>query len=667
MVVEEERRSEAAKMGRQEEREMELLLDEIPHATSTHRRLFHCGDDCCVDGLDELPPLWAPGCLHGCGAGLDLGPSSEGSYSSSSSSPSGSGFLSGRLPAPSAAEESALLDKLHDLHLGVGPREPIGPPNDRRGLVMESLVPRGYGAFWDPVLPNSLSFNVDKNPSLDHLLQHYSVDSCSADPWIESWPCGAKELGTNGVLGRSSHHRGNYGGAFASCIDQSYPIPDTFLPSEKIGVDSTWNRKPSDASKSYHDSPSLNGRCTDSPSVKRPQPVRTQRNIEAFGSFGFGDSSIVQGKGLCYMSNRRCDDPRTEIRIPQFDEELHAQGISVKLPAFPLKYDHLMGVRGCMCYIAKDQRGCRFLQRKLDEGKHQVDLIFNGVIDHAVELMVDPFGNYLMQKLLEVCSEEQLMEILLVLKEDPADFVKISLNIHGTRAVQKLIDTLKTRQQIVLVISAIQPGFLDLIKDLNGSHVLQHCLESFAAEDNKFIFDAATEHCVGIATHRHGCCVLQKYIAHSTGDHLAKLVAEISANGYELARDPFGNYVIQYVLDMKNPLAVANLVAQFEGKYVQLSTQKFSSNVVEKCLKTFGEDDQATIIVELLSVSHFEQLLQDPYANYVIQSALENSKGHLRAALEEAICPHAGALRTSPFCKRIFSRALLKKCCRIGS
>ncbi|CAD5185815.1 unnamed protein product [Musa acuminata subsp. malaccensis] len=663
MVVEEERRSEAAKMGRQEEREMELLLDEIPHATSTHRRLFHCGDDCCVDGLDELPPLWGPGC----GAGLDLGPSSEGSYSSSSSSASGSGFLSGRLPAPSAAEESALLDKLHDLHLGVGPREPIGPPNDRCGLVMESLVPRGYGAFWDPVLPNSLSFNVDKNPSLDHLLQHYSVDSCSADPWIESWPCGAKELGTNGVLGRSSHHRGNYGGAFASCIDQSYPIPDTFLPSEKIGVDSTWNRKPSDASKSYHDSPSLNGRCTDSPSVKRPQPVRTQRNIEAFGSFGFGDSSIVQGKGLCYMSNRRCDDPRTEIRIPQFDEELHAQGISVKLPAFPLKYDHLMGVRGCMCDIAKDQRGCRFLQRKLDEGKHQVDLIFNGVIDHAVELMVDPFGNYLMQKLLEVCSEEQLMEILLVLKEDPADFVKISLNIHGTRAVQKLIDTLKTRQQIVLVISAIQPGFLDLIKDLNGSHVLQHCLESFAAEDNKFIFDAAMEHCVGIATHRHGCCVLQKYIAHSTGDHLAKLVAEISANGYELARDPFGNYVIQYVLDMKNPLAVANLVAQFEGKYVQLSTQKFSSNVVEKCLKTFGEDDQATIIVELLSVSHFEQLLQDPYANYVIQSALENSKGHLRAALEEAICPHAGALRTSPFCKRIFSRALLKKCCRIGS
>lgn len=86
------------------------------------------------------------------------------------------------------------------------------------------------------------------------------------------------------------------------------------------------------------------------------------------------------------------------------------------------------------------------------------------------------------------------------------------------------------------------------------------------------------------------------------------------------------NYVVQYILDLKIPLATANLVSQFEGKYVQLSVQKFSSNVVEKCLKTFGEDDRATIIIELLSVSHFDQLLQDPYANYVIRSAIENSK-----------------------------------------
>ena len=55
----------------------------------------------------------------------------------------------------------------------------------------------------------------------------------------------------------------------------------------------------------------------------------------------------------------------------------------------------------------------------------------------------------------------------------------------STRVVQKLIETLKTRQQISLVISALEPGFLALIKNLNGNHVVQRCLQCFTTEDSK--------------------------------------------------------------------------------------------------------------------------------------------------------------------------------------
>lgn len=56
---------------------------------------------------------------------------------------------------------------------------------------------------------------------------------------------------------------------------------------------------------------------------------------------------------------------------------------------------------------------------------------------------------------------------------------------YRTRVIQKLIETLKTRQQVKLVISAIEPGFLALIKDLNGNHVIQRCLQCLSNEDNK--------------------------------------------------------------------------------------------------------------------------------------------------------------------------------------
>ena len=76
-----------------------------------------------------------------------------------------------------------------------------------------------------------------------------------------------------------------------------------------------------------------------------------------------------------------------------------------------------------------------------------------------------------------------------------------------------------------------------------------------------------------------------------------------------------------------------HLASVYEGSYVHLSTQKFSSNVVEKCLRFFSDHDKAMIVFELLSVTRFEMLLQDPYANYVIQSALTYTKVSISLSL----------------------------------
>ena len=36
-----------------------------------------------------------------------------------------------------------------------------------------------------------------------------------------------------------------------------------------------------------------------------------------------------------------------------------------------------------------------------------LEVIFSEVMEHMVELMTDPFGNYLCQKLLDCCTREQ--------------------------------------------------------------------------------------------------------------------------------------------------------------------------------------------------------------------------------------------------------------------
>lgn len=107
------------------------------------------------------------------------------------------------------------------------------------------------------------------------------------------------------------------------------------------------------------------------------------------------------------------------------------------------RLEDLVGEIASLC---KDQHGCRYLQKKLEEGvpEHR-DIIFRETFSHFADLMTDPFGNYLCQKLLEYASDEQRN---LICDSVASDLVNISLNMHGTRAVQKMIDFLATGRQV---------------------------------------------------------------------------------------------------------------------------------------------------------------------------------------------------------------------------
>ncbi|CAI0447689.1 unnamed protein product [Linum tenue] len=413
---------------------------------------------------------------------------------------------------------------------------------------------------------------------------------------------------------------------------------------------------------------------------RQPFTMGSAADVDAFGSDDRG--LIVQGKSFNqsrnYTNKARGDSRRSSRKSSITATEnlcsfhggagVYENGhqrpsdysLLPPLSSFPGVDSPFCQVQGHVYLMAKDQNGCRFLQRIFDEGtSRDVVMIFDEIVDHVVELSLNQFGNYVIQKMLDVCDEEQRLQIVFVLTKEPGQLVKISLNTYGTRVVQKLVETLNTRHQISLVVLALKSGLRDVVEDQNGNHVVQSCLKYLSNDDNKFIFDAASKFCVEIGTHQHGCCVMQKCIDHFKGKYLDKLVSEIAKHALLLSQDPFGNYVVQHVIEQEKPAITAKLLPQFEGHFVQLSMQKCSSNVVERCLK-HSEESRPKIIHELLSVSHFDQLLQDPFANYVIQTALIFTKGPLHSLLVDAIRPHS-RLRTSPYCKRIFTRNMLKK------
>jgi hypothetical protein len=173
-----------------------------------------------------------------------------------------------------------------------------------------------------------------------------------------------------------------------------------------------------------------------------------------FDDDGYGSGALYPG-GSIGLKNKRAETDREFNRF---------NGVRIE------------DLAGDLLALCKDQHGCRYLQKKLEEGDptHR-DMIFRETYGHFPELMTDPFGNYLCQKLLEYSTDEQRT---LIIESVANDLVGISLNMHGTRAVQKMVDFLaspRQPKQIRTLIYALSVNVVALIKDLNGNHVSSTC------------------------------------------------------------------------------------------------------------------------------------------------------------------------------------------------
>ncbi|XP_011622447.2 uncharacterized protein LOC18421435 [Amborella trichopoda] len=374
-------------------------------------------------------------------------------------------------------------------------------------------------------------------------------------------------------------------------------------------------------------------------------------NAKAFANGVCLSTSI--SNGLSFQLDGQC--PRGS------SPEIVDHGLSLRYQN-QLKFSSLDEVEGKILLVAKDQQGCRLLQKRFVEGTlEDVNKIFVEIIDHILELMVDPFGNYLVQKLLEVCNEDQRTAIVHRITAGEHIITTISVNMHGTRALQKVIETLRTREQISLFVSSIKPCLLNLINDLNGNHVVQRCLTVLSTPDSQFIFDTIAVHCKDISTHRHGCCVIQKSLSPEFGERRYPVVQRVAAHALELSQDAYGNYVVQCVLGLEIPWATLLLLEKLRGHLAMLSKQKFSSNVVEKCFSHVQDEQKRSLVRELLKHSPLLELLQDPYGNYVIQAALKFANVSLRDEILNAIKLHIPMLRSNPFGKRILASINSKK------
>lgn len=160
------------------------------------------------------------------------------------------------------------------------------------------------------------------------------------------------------------------------------------------------------------------------------------------------------------------------------------------------------------------------------------------------------------------------------------------------------------------------------------------------------IYSILLENCFSVAMDRNGSMVLRLCYDLVDIGRKTQIADDIILHARELAVDPVGNYVVQHVLCIpktwvyddsftdsapeaeleKYRSFVRGVLNHLQKHYVELSKQKYSSNVVEKSIANSVLLDDRAIFDELLAIPAILQLLDNHFGTYVLQKTLQSLK-----------------------------------------
>ena len=309
--------------------------------------------------------------------------------------------------------------------------------------------------------------------------------------------------------------------------------------------------------------------------------------------------------------------------------------------------------------MIKEQSGSKFIQKKIEEKSPEfLYKLYEQIKTNLIDIINDQYGNYVIQKYVEFCDKKI---ISLILNQIQNSIIEISINSYGTRALQKMIENLSSffsDDDINIILNSIKGNIYKLIKDINGNHVIQSIIEAIKNKDKLTpLYIEMNENIIEISKIKQGCCVFPKVLNNIREDDLGNLIKNIINNLEILINDEYGNFIIQRVVKLNRENFNIKIFDFIKNKIVKLSSQKYSSNVIEACiLESCNIKDK--VIDKLIEKNNVTTLICDQFGNYIIQKCLPLIEGKQFKSMIEQIKKAVKTLNQSNHGRKIYENLL---------
>ncbi|KAM7184120.1 meiotic coiled-coil protein 2 [Rhypophila sp. PSN 637] len=334
----------------------------------------------------------------------------------------------------------------------------------------------------------------------------------------------------------------------------------------------------------------------------------------------------------------------------------------------PLNYRRLLD-RNVTCdwkYIVdkivcnNDQQASIFLQQKLKVGtpEQKYDIV-EAIVAQAYPLMVNRFGNFLVQRCFEHGTPEQVIKIAQAIR---GNTLGLSMDPFGCHVVQKAFDSVPEDYKANMVHELLR-RIPDTVIHRYACHVWQKLFELRWTESPPQIMKYVNEALCGmwheVALGETGSLVVQNIFENCLEEDKRPCIEEVLANIDLVAHGQFGNWCIQHICEHGAPADRSRAVDHVIRYASEYSMDQFASKVVEKCLKIGGPEFLGRYLdrvcegrvdrprIPLIDIA------SDQYGNYLIQYILTHANPHHREIVAAHIRKHMVSLRGSKFGSRV--------------
>ncbi|ORY78618.1 armadillo-type protein [Protomyces lactucae-debilis] len=304
-----------------------------------------------------------------------------------------------------------------------------------------------------------------------------------------------------------------------------------------------------------------------------------------------------------------------------------------------------------------DQQASVSLQQRLKISSPEAKSdIVDAIVEQAFALMLNRFGNFLIQRCFEHGTAEQCTRIATTIL---GNVLVLSKDAFGCHVVQKAFDNV-TEENKVAMAHELLAEIKETIVHRHACHVWQKLLEVNWRGGRPDIMGIVNKELVGwwhnVALGETGSLVVQNVFENCIEEERRPCIEEVIAHVDLIIRGQWGNWVIQHIVEHGQPDDKERVLSFIMEKAADYSVDQYASKVLEKAVKSGNADILERYLTAITQPGDRQRprmalidIASDQYGNYLVQYLLSHGTPAQRETASNHIRKHMVSMRGSRY------------------